>query len=141
VSPDPHAPLWPLVLYASLSFILVVFMIAFSYVLGQRHREHATAIPYESGMMPTGAAWTRFDVKYYLLAVFFVIFDLEAVFIFAWAISLKRAGWAGYFEMLVFILILLAVLGYLWRIGALDWSTFSERDRVGPGLSPRKGGE
>lgn len=101
-------------------------MVAGSYILGQRHKETATDIPYESGIMPTGGAWAPFDVKYYLLAAFFVIFDIEAIFVFAWAISLKEAGWTGYMEMLIFILILLAALGYLWRIGALDWVGFRE---------------
>lgn len=124
-------PLWPLLLYTALAFLLVVFMVAVSSVLGQRHRETATDIPYESGMMPTGGAWAPFDVKYYLLAVFFVIFEIEAVFVFAWAVSLKKAGWAGYIEMLIFILILLAALGYLWGIGALDWVGFKERRAPG----------
>jgi NADH-quinone oxidoreductase subunit A len=60
--------------------------------------------------------------KFYLMAVFFVIFDLEAVFVYAWAVSAKEAGWPGYIEMLVFLGILVAALAYLWRLGALDWA-------------------
>jgi NADH-quinone oxidoreductase subunit A len=69
----------------------------------------------------------RVDVKYYLVAMFFVIFDLEAVFVFAWAISLREAGWTGYVEMLVFLGVLTVALIYLWRLGALDWGEASRR--------------
>jgi NADH-quinone oxidoreductase subunit A len=72
-------------------------------------------------MVSTGSARTRLDVKFYLVAMLFVIFDLEAVFIFAWSVSLREVGWQGYIEILLFIAILLAALFYLWRLGALDW--------------------
>lgn len=115
------AVLWPLVVYFFLVVGLLVFMVVFSYLLGQRHRERATDIPYESGVASTGTARIRFDIKFYLVAMFFVIFDVEAVFIFAWAIALRETGWTGYVEMLIFIAVLLAALVYLWRLGALDW--------------------
>jgi NADH-quinone oxidoreductase subunit A len=64
----------------------------------------------------------RVSVKFYLVAMFFVIFDLESVFIFAWAVSVRQVGWAGYVEVLAFVGVLVAALAYLWRHGALDWS-------------------
>jgi NADH-quinone oxidoreductase subunit A len=109
------------VVYFVLVTGLLVFMVAFSYILGQRHRERATGVPYESGVASTGTARIRFDIKFYLVAMFFVIFDVEAVFIFAWAVALREAGWMGYIEILIFIVVLLAALVYLWRLGALDW--------------------
>jgi NADH-quinone oxidoreductase subunit A len=109
--------------------ILVTVMIALSYILGERHREKQTAEPYESGIVSTGTARVRFDIKFYLIAMFFVIFDLEAVFIFAWAVSIRETGWTGYAEMLIFIGILAAALVYLWRLGALEWGTFIRRNR------------
>ncbi len=115
------APLWPLAVYFAAVIAIVVVMLVLSYVLGQRHREHATGEPYESGIAATGTARVRFDVKFYLTAMFFVIFDLEAVFIFAWAVSLRETGWPGYIEMLIFIGVLMAALAYLWRLGALEW--------------------
>ncbi len=118
---------WPLILYFLLVIILVLAMMGLSYILGQHHRGLATGQPYESGMVTTGTARLRFDVKFYLNAMFFVIFDLEAVFIYAWAVSLHQVGWAGYIEILVFILVLLAALIYLWKLGALDWSTAWEK--------------
>ncbi|WP_435051220.1 NADH-quinone oxidoreductase subunit A [Desulfomonile tiedjei] len=99
---------------------LIGLIIGISFLLGQRHRERATDQPYESGMVITGSARTLFDVRFYLIAVFFVIFDLEAVFIFSWAVAVRELGWPGYIEILVFIGVLLAGLVYLWRIGALE---------------------
>ena len=117
-----QTPLWPLVVYFAGVLVVVAGMLLISYVLGQKHDERATGIPYESGMLPTGSARLRFDVKYYLVAMFFVIFDLETVFIVAWAIAFRDLGWAGYVEILIFIGVLLAGLVYLWRQGALDWN-------------------
>ncbi|MFB3925426.1 MAG: NADH-quinone oxidoreductase subunit A [Syntrophales bacterium] len=118
-----QASLWPLVVYFSLVLLLVMTLIALSHVLGQRHNERVTGEPYESGIIPTGSARIRFDVSYYLIAMFFVIFDVEAVFIFAWAVSLREAGWTGYIEILIFIAVLIAALIYLWRMGALETGT------------------
>src|SRR5512141_773077 len=121
---DPTV-LWPLGVYFGAVVLIIIAMVALSYVLGERHREKQTAEPYESGIVSTGTARVRFDVKFYLIAMFFVIFDLEAVFIFAWAVSIRENGWLGYGEMLVFIAILTATLAYLWRIGALEWGSFT----------------
>src|SRR5208283_5214438 len=113
--------LWPLAVYFMAVIALIVMMLAVSFVLGQKHRERLTDQPYESGIAPTGTARVHFDIKFYLIAMFFVIFDLETVFIYAWAVSIREAGWAGYAEILIFIFILMAGLVYLWRMGALDW--------------------
>lgn len=119
--------LWPLGLYAAAVIIVVTTMILLSHLLGQRHQERATSDPYESGMPVTGSARVRLSAKFYLVAMFFLIFDLESVFIFAWAVSAREVGWAGYIEIVVFIAILVAALVYLWRLGALDWQ--APRDR------------
>ncbi len=119
----PSTPLWPLVVYFAGIVVLIVGILGLSYVLGQRHHERGTGEPYESGMLPTGSARLRFDVKYYLVAMFFVIFDLEAVFLVAWAVAFRELGWAGYVEAVIFIAVLVASLIYLWKLGALDWGT------------------
>jgi len=119
--------LWPLVVYFAAVVSLAAVMIVLSYFLGQRHRERATGLPYESGVASTGTARVRFDIKFYLVAMFFVIFDVEAVFIFAWAVAVKEAGWTGYIAVLVFVGVLLAALLYLWKIGSLDWVTKKRR--------------
>jgi NADH-quinone oxidoreductase subunit A len=116
--------LWPLAVFFAAVVVLVTVMIALSSVLGERHREKQTAEPYESGIVSTGTARVRFDIKFYLIAMFFVIFDLEAVFIFAWAVSIRESGWPGYIEMLFFIGVLVAALLYLWRLRALEWGKF-----------------
>lgn len=121
-------PLWPLILYFAVVIILVAGMIVASSVLGQRHRQRATHIPYESGITPTGVAPVRYSIDFYLVAMFFVIFDLESIFIFAWAVAVREAGWAGYAEILVFIGILAASLVYLWRVGALEWKKNASPD-------------
>lgn len=122
------AALWPLAVYLAAVVILVTVMITLSYVLGERHRERQTAEPYESGIVSTGTARVRFDIKFYLIAMFFVIFDLEAVFIFAWAVSIRETGWTGYAEMMLFIGVLAAALVYLWRLGALEWGSFVRKN-------------
>jgi NADH-quinone oxidoreductase subunit A len=112
--------LWPLAVYFAAVIGLVVSMIALSAILGPRHRERATEEPYESGMVTTGSARLRFSANFYLIAMLFVIFDLEAVFIFAWAIAVREVGWPGYVGLLMFVGILVAALIYEWRLGALD---------------------
>ena len=123
------ASLWPLAIYVAAVLLLAAAMIGLSYILGERHTGRTTGEPYESGIMPTGAAWIRFDVKYYLVAMFFVIFDLESIFIFAWAVAVKEAGWGGYLAIVIFIGILMTALFYLWRMGALDWGTSKQERR------------
>jgi NADH-quinone oxidoreductase subunit A len=119
--------IWPLAVYIALVGMLVVTMLSLSFVLGQRHTDRATGSPYESGILSEGSARVRFSAKFYLVAMFFVIFDLEAVFLFAWAVAIRETGWAGYAEVLLFITVLLATLAYLWRVGALDWRQGSRR--------------
>jgi NADH-quinone oxidoreductase subunit A len=119
--------LWPLAVYLVIVLALVVAMLGLSFVLGQRHHERATDSPYESGILSQGSARVRLSAKFYLVAMFFVIFDLEAVFLFAWAVSVRETGWAGYAEASVFIAVLLATLVYLSRVGALDWRQGSRR--------------
>lgn len=96
-------------------------MIGASFVLGQRHNDRTTGEPYESGIISEGSARLRMTAQFYLMAMLFVIFDLEAVFIFAWAVSVRELGWAGFTAITVFIVLLILALAYLWRIGALGW--------------------
>ncbi len=121
--------LWPLAVYAAAAALLVTLLLVLSYFLGPRRRSAATLEPFESGVVPAGTARVRFVANFYLIAMFFVIFDLEAVFLFAWAIAVREAGWAGYIEALVFIVILLAALAYLWRTGGLAFGPTSRTVR------------
>ena len=102
-------------------FLLVGAILSLSWFLGQRHKERATAEPYEGGILSTGSARLRFSSQFYLIAMLFVIFDVETIFIFSWAIAYDTLGWIGYFGVLVFTLLLVAVLVYEWRNGALNF--------------------
>ena len=114
--------LWPLIVYTALVVLVIATMLA-SFVLGQRHGDPATGKPYESGIVSEGSARVRLSARFYLVAVFFVVFDLEAVFLFAWAVAARDVGWVGYWEAVIFIGVLMAALVYLWGVGALDWAT------------------
>ena len=114
--------MWPLVAYFVLVIVLVAATLVVSYLLGPKHADPATGEPYEGGIVSEGSARVRFSVRYYLIAAFFVVFDLEAVFLFAWAVAARESGWAGYCEVLLFVGVLFAALIYLWRVGALDWA-------------------
>ncbi len=121
--------LWALGIYFVVVLFLVAAMLAVSFLLGQRHREPATDSPYESGIVSAGSAHARLSAKFYLIAMFFVVFDLEAVFLFAWAVAGRQLGWFGYWEVVIFSAVLIAALVYLWRLGALDWSSLRRRAR------------
>ena len=114
---------WPFLVYALLVVVIAASMVGIAIVLGERHHDLTTGEPYESGLPQAGPLPKRFSIEFYQIAVFFVVFDLEAVFIFAWAVGLRQSGWGGYVEAMVFIVLLLAGLVYLWRLGALDWGT------------------
>ena len=113
--------IWPLVVYFVMVILMVVTMLVLSSLLGQKRREAATNDPFESGIVSVGGSQIRISVEFYLVAIFFVIFDLETVFIFAWAVAFFELGWQGYLSICVFIAILVLALVYEWRAGALDW--------------------
>jgi NADH-quinone oxidoreductase subunit A len=124
-------------LYAGGVLLVIASMLGLPALLGERHTgkperltEIATDVPYESGIRPTGTAQNHLPIQYYLIAMFFVIFDVEAVFLYAWAIAVPETGWLGFAEATLFVAILLAALGYLWRVGALDWSAQFQQPSV-----------
>ena len=113
--------LWPLAIYALAVLAMLAAVVVISALIGPRHSARRRDLPYESGMPPTGTAALRFPVHFYVVALAFLIFDLEAAFLFAWAVAARDVGWLGYIELVVFIVMLLAGLVYLWAKGALDW--------------------
>jgi NADH-quinone oxidoreductase subunit A len=121
-----------MLVYLVAVLFVVAALIAVSHLLGERHRERATDEAYESGIPPTGSARLRISAKFYLMAMFFVIFDLGAAFVFAWAIVVRKLGWTGYAGLLVFIATLVSGLLYLSQQGALDWGDQSSQDRSDP---------
>ena len=112
---------WPFIVFAIIVVFLIVIMIGISYVLGERHKEKTTDEPYESGIPPTGDARLRFSSGFYIIAMFFVIFDLDAAFIILWAVSFRELGLPGYIGILIFIGLLIVLLIYELSIGALDF--------------------
>ena len=120
---------WPLLVYFAFVMVLVAAVLAVSYLLGQRHSDPATGDPYEGGIVSEGSAHVRFSMRYYQVAIFFVVFDLEAAFLYAWAGAAREIGWAGYWGVVLFVTTLAAALLYIWRAGALDWWNKTDRSR------------
>jgi NADH-quinone oxidoreductase subunit A len=121
---------WSFAVYLLGVGALCVFMLGASYLLGGRDWGRAKNDPFESGVVSSGGARMRLSAKFYLVAMFFVIFDVEALFLYAWAVSVRESGWLGFIEVAIFIGVLLAGLVYLWRIGALDWAPEARRRRA-----------
>ncbi|MFI3154960.1 MAG: NADH-quinone oxidoreductase subunit A [Methylococcaceae bacterium] len=117
-----------LIIYFAAVTAIAGVMLGGAYLLGQRHGAEAADEPFESGIVPAGDVHIRFSVQFYLLAIFFVIFDMESVFLFAWSVALQESGWAGFAEASIFIAVLIAALAYLWATGALDWRTRRQRN-------------
>jgi NADH-quinone oxidoreductase subunit A len=110
-----------LLLYGLLVMILMALLLFLSSWLGERKPTIEKKRAYECGIIPTGPARLSFPVPFYLVAVFFLIFDVEAVFIFAWAVAFWELGWPGWLEISFFILLLLAGLYYIWKKQGLEW--------------------
>lgn len=122
---------WSIAIYILATLILCGIMLGLSAVLGGKSGGRARNEPFESGVVSASPERLRLSAKFYLVAVFFVIFDVEALFLYAWAISVRESGWAGFAEASTFVVILLISLFYLARIGALDWAP-NARKRNGP---------
>ena len=121
MSGSTTAELIPFIVYFGAVILLVLTMLGLSYVLGQRRSNKATDMPFESGVVSVGTSQIQLSVEFYLVAIFFVIFDLETVFIFAWAVAFFELGWEGFLAVIVFVAILGVALIYELSTGALDW--------------------
>jgi len=123
--------LWPFLVYGVSVIGLLAATLVLAWLVGARTRHtESTDMPFESGIVPVGSAdQTRLSIEFYLIAMFFVIFDLETIFIFAWAAAFYELGWQGYLGATAFIVILLVALVYEWRTGALDWGVLHRQPR------------
>ena len=101
--------------------VLVGAMIGIGQLLGPRTSTPIKGEAFECGNPPSGSAWGRFPVKFYLTAILFIVFDVEVVFLYPWAVLFRQLGWFGFAEMMVFIAVLGIALLYVWRKGALEW--------------------
>jgi NADH-quinone oxidoreductase subunit A len=114
---------FPLLAYILLVLGLVGVFLFLASWLGEKKEKPEKKRPYESGIIPTGAARLLSPVSFYLVAAFFLIFDIEGAYIFSWAIAFDRLGWSGWLQISFFILVLLVSLIYLWKKGGLEWET------------------
>lgn len=113
--------MFALTVYGVLVFAFIASQLFIAGWLGERRPSLEKSRPYECGIIPTGSALLRYPVPFYLVAIFFLIFDVEGAFILTWAVSFKTLGWSGWVQMMFFIGVLLIGLVYLWRKGGLDW--------------------
>src|SRR5438093_13686390 len=124
-----------IVIMIGLGAAFATVMILLSSVLGPRNPTPEKAAPYECGMPPVGDARERQSVKFYLVAMIFLLFDIEVAFLYPWAMALRDLGWNGYGQVLLFLALLLAGYLYVWRNGVLDWR--KETGFRGSGLGVR----
>ncbi len=113
---------FPVVLQAILAFAIGTLLIGASAILGKRVRNAVKNTAYECGMTPYGTAKERFSVKFYLVAMLFILFDIEAIFLYPWAVVFRDLKMFAFFEMLVFVILILAGFFYIYKKGALDWT-------------------
>jgi NADH-quinone oxidoreductase subunit A len=121
--PTTHPELYfPVLVQAVIAIALAAGLIIGSTVLGKKARSPLKDTPYESGMAPVGSARERFSVKFYLVGMIFILFDIEAVFLYPWAVVYRQLKMFGFFEMLIFVALVLVGFFYVWKKGALDWT-------------------
>jgi NADH-quinone oxidoreductase subunit A len=117
--PDTY---FPVLVQIVIAIVVAAALVAISFLLGKRVRNRVKDSPYESGIAPTGSARERFSVKFYLVAIVFILFDIEAVFLYPWAVVYRELKLFGFVEMLLFVVLVLSGFFYIWKKGALDWS-------------------
>ena len=150
-----HELYFPVLLQVIVAAAVAAALVGGGLLLGKRSRNAAKDTPYESGMLPVGSARERFSVKFYLVAMVFILFDIEAIFLYPWAVVYRELKMFAFVEMLLFIVLVLSGYFYIWKKGVLDWSqeamdAFKRQDRdrshsheesdselVGSGGSPR----
>jgi NADH-quinone oxidoreductase subunit A len=113
---------FPVLLQVAIAMAIATLMLGLSFILGKRVRNRVKDMPYESGIVPTGDARHRFSVKFYLVGMLFILFDIEAIFLYPWAVVYRELKMFAFVEMLVFIVLIFCGFFYIWKKGALDWS-------------------
>jgi len=121
--PNSYTELYfPVLAQALVAMALAAGLLTASFVLGKRVRNRVKDMPYESGIVPTGDARQRFSVKFYLVGMLFILFDIEAIFLYPWVVVFRELKMFGFVEMLIFVVLILLGFFYIWKKGALDWS-------------------
>ena len=130
----------PIAIMISIGILFGVVMSKASELLGPRDSTEEKLTTYESGMEPVRTAREKFSVKFYLVAMLFILFDIEVVFLYPWAVNFRALGLFGFIEMLVFVIVLMAGFLYVWKKGALDWTGFAARSKEMPNRTSSAGG-
>lgn len=121
--PNSYPELYfPVLVQALLAMALAAGLLTVSFLLGKKVRNRVKDMPYESGITPTGDARSRFSVKFYLVGMLFILFDIEAIFLYPWAVVYRELKIFAFVEMLVFVVLILSGFFYIWKKGVLDWS-------------------
>jgi len=123
--------------------VIAAALVTLSFVIGRKVKNRVKDMPYECGIAPTGDARARFSVKFYLVAMLFILFDIEAIFLYPWAVVYKQLKMFGFLEMLTFVVLVLAGFFFIWKKGVLDWAHDEGTARVRPltlrvNLTPRE---
>ncbi len=111
----------PLLVLFGVSILQAVLIVAASQIFNPRRRTPQKDMPYESGMIPLGDTRERFSVKFYMVAISFIVFDLEAVFLIPWGVETRALGWGGFVAVALFVVVLAIGLIYEWKKGGLEW--------------------
>ena len=122
---------WAIIAFVIGVTFLCVFMLTVPLLLGGKSWGRAKQEQFESGVVGAGGACIRLSAKFYLVAIFFVVFDIEALYLYAWSTSLREAGWFGFTTVIIFVVDLLIALVYAIAVGALDWSPTDRRKAAG----------
>ena len=129
----PQTPLelyFPLLVQALLGTVIAIGLVAASYVLGNKLKNKVKDSPYECGMTPIGNAKERFSVKFYLVGMLFILFDVEAVFLYPWVVVYRDLKMVAFVEMGIFVALILSGFFYIWKKGVLDWSKATSQPRT-----------
>jgi NADH-quinone oxidoreductase subunit A len=128
----------PVLMQAVLALVIACALVALSFVIGRKVKNRVKDMPYECGIAPTGDARERFSVKFYLVAMLFILFDIEAIFLYPWAVVYKDLKMFAFIEMLTFVILIMAGFFFVWKKGVLDWAS-TERDALPPNLARNRG--
>jgi NADH-quinone oxidoreductase subunit A len=128
--PNSYTELYfPVLVQAIVAMALAAGLLSVSFLLGKKVRNRVKDMPYESGIVPTGDARHRFSVKFYLVGMLFILFDIEAIFLYPWVVVYRELKMFAFVEMLIFVVFVLSGFFYIWKKGALDWSAADLSDR------------
>lgn len=124
---------FPLLVQVNLAILVAAALVALGVLLGKRLKNKVKDLPYECGITPVGSARERFSVKFYLVAMLFILFDIEAIFLYPWAVVYRELKMFAFIEMTIFIVLVLCGLFFVWKKGVLNWNLEREPEAEGAG--------